>query len=54
MKKFLIFFVVFIAAITYVNSRYSVQDAVDYVQAKPDPKWTPRVEYYAGYYFYPH
>jgi len=51
MKKFLIFLVVFVAAFSFVYSRYSVQDIVEYAHAKADPRWSAMVEYYAGYYY---
>lgn len=51
MKKFLIFAVLLGAAITYVYSHYTVEDAVGYAQTKGDPKWSPLIEYYAGYYY---
>src|SRR5207237_1560792 len=49
-KKFLLFAVLLISAITYINATYTVQDAIDYAVKKNDPKLSPKIEYNAGYY----
>lgn len=50
MKKFLIFVGLVVVGISYAYTHYTPQDAFDYAQAKADKVWTPRVEYYVGYY----
>lgn len=50
MKKILVLLAALAVAITYVNAKYTVQDAVAYAHAQAHPKWTPLAQYYAGYY----
>jgi tetratricopeptide (TPR) repeat protein len=51
MKKFLIFCLVLGAAVSYVYTHYNIDDVASYAQKKADPKWSPMIEYFVGFYY---
>jgi len=51
MKKFFFFCLAVILGLAYVKSHYTPADAFAWAQAKKDPKWTPKAEFYMGRYY---
>ena len=51
MKKFLVFSILILGAISYVHGHYTLADVEAFADKKAHPTWTPRVEYYIGYYY---
>lgn len=45
-------FFAFVALVVYIRANYSTDDVFEYAQKKAHPKYTPRVEYYIGWYHY--
>lgn len=48
LKKIVIWLVVIIGVGAYINSRYTLEDAVSYAKTHPDPSMSPRIEAYVG------
>jgi TolA-binding protein len=47
-KKAFIWIAVIVGIGVYINSRYTLDDALKYAKAHPDPKVSPAIDFYVG------
>ena len=51
-KALFLKFFAFVALVVYIRANYSIDDVYQYAQKQAHPEYTPRVEYYIGWYHY--